>query len=142
MSLRYTKKPVTIEAIRFVGLTELGDPVFDLIPNGGMIPDWLGNAIVGPEDNIGSLWVEYPRPIGSKEACPRLVVGTLEGKHIAADGDWLIRGVQGELYFCKPDIFEATYDVTPPDCPVLVALHDDGLEALGTVADSDGTDGH
>lgn len=33
-----------------------------------------------------------------------------EAKHVADPGDWIIRGVQGELYPCKPDIFEATYE--------------------------------
>jgi hypothetical protein len=37
-------------------------------------------------------------------------VKTLEGGHIVTPGDWIIRGVQGELYPCKPDIFEATYE--------------------------------
>ena len=37
-------------------------------------------------------------------------IDTLEGKMRATPGDWIIRGVKGELYPCKPDIFEATYD--------------------------------
>lgn len=37
-------------------------------------------------------------------------VGTLEGGHLVAPGDWIITGVQGEKYPCKPDIFEATYE--------------------------------
>jgi len=36
--------------------------------------------------------------------------GTLEGGHIVCPGDWIITGVQGEKYPCKPDIFEATYE--------------------------------
>ena len=35
---------------------------------------------------------------------------TLEGEHVASPFDWLIRGVSGEFYFCKPDVFEATYE--------------------------------
>ena len=45
--------------------------------------------------------------------CPDLrevIIPTLEGNMIAKVGDWIIRGVQGELYPCKPDIFEATYE--------------------------------
>lgn len=38
------------------------------------------------------------------------VIDTLEGEMIAKSGDWIIRGVKGELYPCKPDIFEATYE--------------------------------
>jgi hypothetical protein len=37
-------------------------------------------------------------------------VPTLEGGHIVTPGDWIITGVQGELYPCKPDIFAATYE--------------------------------
>lgn len=39
-----------------------------------------------------------------------LVVATLEGPLRAAHGDWIIKGVKGEFYPCKPDIFAATYD--------------------------------
>ena len=39
-----------------------------------------------------------------------LTIKTLEGDHLARKEDWIIQGVQGELYPCKPDIFEATYD--------------------------------
>lgn len=41
-------------------------------------------------------------------------VHTLEGDHKISVNDWVIRGVKGELYPCKPDIFEATYDVVGP----------------------------
>jgi hypothetical protein len=37
-------------------------------------------------------------------------IDTLEGGHIVCPGDWIIRGVQGELYPCKPDIFAKTYE--------------------------------
>lgn len=37
-------------------------------------------------------------------------IHTLEGVMTATDGDWIIKGVQGEFYPCKPDIFEATYE--------------------------------
>ena len=39
-----------------------------------------------------------------------LVIPTLEGNHRADEGDWIIKGVKGELYPCKSDIFEATYE--------------------------------
>lgn len=38
------------------------------------------------------------------------IISTLEGTMTASPGDWIIRGVKGELYPCKPDIFAATYD--------------------------------
>ncbi len=40
----------------------------------------------------------------------KLVINTLEGKHYASVGDYIIKGVQGEFYPCKPDIFEQTYE--------------------------------
>jgi len=38
------------------------------------------------------------------------VIGTLEGFHVVTPGDWIITGVKGERYSCKPDIFEMTYE--------------------------------
>lgn len=43
----------------------------------------------------------------------KLIIRTLEGDMTADTGDWIIRGVKGELYPCKPDIFEATYEAVP-----------------------------
>lgn len=49
---------------------------------------------------------------GSNEGNPEvIVIKTLEGDMRADLGDWIIRGVKGEFYPCKPDIFEATYEV-------------------------------
>lgn len=45
----------------------------------------------------------------------RFVIKTLEGDMSAAPGDWIIRGVQGEFYPCKPDIFAATYEPVDTD---------------------------
>lgn len=39
-----------------------------------------------------------------------MVIKTLEGQHIASEGDWIIKGVHGEYYPCKPDIFDKTYE--------------------------------
>ena len=39
-----------------------------------------------------------------------LTIRTLEGDHLALRGDWIIRGIKGEFYPCKPDIFEQTYE--------------------------------
>lgn len=43
-------------------------------------------------------------------AFDHITIPTLEGNMIASPGDWIIRGVTGELYPCKPDIFELTYE--------------------------------
>lgn len=44
-----------------------------------------------------------------------LTIETLEGNHIAKKGDWIIKGVKGEVYPCKPDIFLQTYEEVGPD---------------------------
>ncbi len=86
---RFRKKPVVVEAVRYTG-----SPLsFDLIY------EWMGGDD-GP--NLGHEGpTEDPREFGIK---------TLEGKMTARPGDWIIKGVAGEFYPCKPDIFEKTYE--------------------------------
>ena len=55
-------------------------------------PDWIDNAAVGREH--GGV----------------ILINTLEGVMKAMPGDYIIKGIQGEFYPCKPDIFEATYE--------------------------------
>lgn len=54
------------------------------------------------------------RPEAYMQDCPGVCdigeIETLEGPHLVRSGDWIITGVKGEHYPCKPDIFEATYD--------------------------------
>jgi len=102
--MRYTKKPVTIEAVRFMGLTDFGDPQFDVADG---MPDWLMEAMAAPEGEPGSAFVGRNYAI---EPINRFIITTLEGSHVASAGDWIIKGIKGELYPCKADIFEATYD--------------------------------
>jgi hypothetical protein len=80
---KYRKKPVVIEAFQF-------------------LPDSDGNY-------FRCRWPDYDELVGS---CGKagLLIKTLEGTMRAVPGDWLIRGVKGEVYPCKPDIFEATYE--------------------------------
>ncbi len=82
---KYRKKPVVIEAFQLPPLNTDPDP--DLV------------AFLGKSD----------RPITS-ERDGTLAITTLEGTMTAEPGDYIIRGVQGEYYPCKPDIFEATYE--------------------------------
>ena len=88
--MKFRKKPVVIEAVQFDGTAASGVAVFDAfdIPNGKFLPD-LAN--VGGTGN-------------------RLLIPTLEGELTASAGDFIIRGVKGEYYPCKPDIFAATYE--------------------------------
>lgn len=86
---KYRKKPVTIEAMRLT------------LGNAKDVCDWMHSATKG-EQRKGIT------PEGAVE------IHTLEGTMRADVGDWVIRGVQGEFYPCKPDIFEATYDEVRP----------------------------
>lgn len=52
-----------------------------------------------------------PIVIEAEQCTERTVIPTLEGDMVASPGDWIITGVKGERYPCKPDIFEATYDL-------------------------------
>jgi hypothetical protein len=94
-----------IEAVRFERLTLLEGDVYNIqFDMSESLPKWVRNAII---DDI---------------LCPNfkdgktLVVTTLEGEHIVSPGDWIIKGVEDELYPCKDSVFRATYDpVTTPE---------------------------
>lgn len=85
--MKFRKKPVVIEA-------------FQLHPDDGMTrrlpPKWLIDALV--------------RGVVRENADGTCTIKTLEGDHLASHGDWVIQGVEGELYPCKPDIFAMTYE--------------------------------
>jgi len=101
--MKYRKKPVVIEAVEFV-YTEEGI---------AKLREFCGSA-------LGKIQ-KHRHPTAKAEA----ELGTLEDgihltvKHIATEGDFIIRGVQGEYYACKPDIFWQTYeavlDIDPID---------------------------
>jgi len=78
----YRKKPVVIEAFQ---LGQRGNPT----PS----PEWFGS------------------PARSDITHEGIIIHTLEGDHLARWGDWIIKGINGELYPCKPDIFQATYEL-------------------------------
>lgn len=82
--MKYRKKPVIVEAFRWGYDQE---------------PDWYKEAV-----NKGSVFEQkhYEHPY--------CVIKTLEGNHGCSYGDYIIKGVKGELYPCKPDIFEMTYE--------------------------------
>jgi hypothetical protein len=93
---KFRKKPVEIEAVqlRWTQWGEVCNLVGDMISS----KNPARNA-TGFSDSCG-------------ESAPyiELTILTLEGNMIARHGDWLIKGVKGEIYPCKPDIFAATYD--------------------------------
>ena len=55
------------------------------------------------------LWVKKPLPIQAVQIRQTFWVRSLEGNHQGKEGDYLLRGVKGELYICDREIFEATY---------------------------------
>ncbi|MDF3606361.1 hypothetical protein PE067_09535 [Paracoccus sp. DMF-8] len=89
---RFTKKPVTIEAFQMTKERRMDNSDW---------PAWLNEAWQNGTLHRLDMDAELP---------DRLVTKTLEGQHIVAWDDWIIRGVKGELYPCKPDIFAATYE--------------------------------
>lgn len=83
--MKYRKKPVVIEAMQFT--EESKDRVYR----------WASSLQMNVE------------PVFRDEE-PALLIPTLEGEMICSIGDYVIRGVQGGLYPCKPGIFEQTYE--------------------------------
>lgn len=88
-SMKYRKKPVEIEAFRFYI-----DPV----------PDWFMDRVKTNEIIISDSVYSVD---GNLAYC---LIKTLEGEMKGNAGDYIIKGVQGEIYPCKPDIFKETYD--------------------------------
>ena len=95
---KFRKKPVTVEAMCVLAYTEMLPPA-----------EWNGH--VG-----GAVW-RWMHDCGSKLHVEQAgygpvygIIPTLEGPMKVSVGDWIIRGVQGEFYPCKPDIFRATYE--------------------------------
>ncbi len=84
---KYRKKPVVVEAMEFT--EESKDRVFSFVEC---------NKYAAHDDN----------------GAPLLKMQTLEGDMTAVLGDWIIKGIKGEFYPCKPDIFEATYELADP----------------------------
>ena len=84
MIQKFRKKPVVIEAIGFSGL------------NYDEIAEFCQSTIIKMGERI--------------DGHSTIIIPTLEGEMTAKMGDWIIKGVKGEFYPCKPDIFEATYE--------------------------------
>lgn len=82
--MKFRKKPVVIEAKMFDGSINSGIEITRWINDNG------GDATAGSKFGVK--------------------IKTLEGDHTASPGDWIIQGVKGEFYPCKPDIFEMTYE--------------------------------
>lgn len=85
----YRKKPVLVEVIQF------------LCDNADEIVEWTnGAAVMGGSYDLG--W---------KTGAKYMLINTLEGCMKASYGDYIIKGINGEFYPCKPNIFHKTYDI-------------------------------
>ncbi|MBM4646563.1 hypothetical protein GS464_29550 [Rhodococcus hoagii] len=86
---KYRKKPVVVEAIVYKGVESIEAAV-----------EFVGGAF-----QLGSHAFD-----GKKCTWATPYIQTLEGKMSVSKGDYIIKGVQGEFYPCKPEIFEQTYE--------------------------------
>lgn len=90
----YRKKPVVIEARQLTASNFLAIMKW-VDGEGGKTGEWCWDS------------GEVPPPFRERY----ITIETLEGNHKALEGDYIIKGVKGEFYPCKPDIFEMTYEV-------------------------------
>lgn len=93
--MRYRKKPIVIEAFQMTEARRWDNKDW---------PSWLNDAW-NKDPGEGAVFIDEDDPQRAA-----LAIGTKEGVHRVSWGDWIIRGVAGELYPCKPDIFKMTYE--------------------------------
>lgn len=94
---KYRKKPVVIEAFQMT---------LERRWNNSEWPNWLHQAWNKEPLEEGAVWIDH-----NDLKREKLVCGTLEGFYRIDWNDWIIQGVKGEIYPCKPDIFEITYEL-------------------------------
>ena len=87
--MKFRKKPIVIDAIQFTN--ESKDQCFHFV--------------------TCNKYASFDCDVDIKKDQPTLIIQTLEGEMKTQIGDWIIKGVKGEFYPCKPDIFEATYEL-------------------------------
>lgn len=85
--MKFRKKPVVIEAMQFNRT------------NGSVVAKWCGGR-----------WHSETKPSDPTDVAEWVDIPTLEGVMRASLGDWIVKGVQGEFYPCKSDIFQQTYE--------------------------------
>lgn len=102
--MKFRKKPVVIEAYLWGS---------EYIDYHGTTIQWIKDAPVWIVDAIKNKTI---LPVDPQEGIiPTIQIKTLEGTMTCVVGEWIIRGVNGELYPCKPDIFEKTYELVRGD---------------------------
>lgn len=113
MKNKYVTKPVLVEAIQFDG-TNIEE-----------IKEFAGDKV------ITECW--------NRETSYYIAIRTLEGVMEALAGDYIIKGIKGEIYPCKPDIFEKTYEKVeedPPEYPQYIKSFDDFDSSFGSYYNS------
>ena len=103
--MKFRKKPVVIEAEQWFKV------IYDREATHGIAPENM------PIYHLGVGYYRTPE-LDGKHVCKHCgdimhnhgYMDTLEGGHVVCPKDWIITGVKGEMYPCKPDIFEATYE--------------------------------
>lgn len=108
-AIKFRKKPVVIEAYQWKESDALN-------LRGKGWPNWLVAATRCAEDGAGQIVTQSFEGYAT--------IKTLEGEMRADIGDWIIRGINGELYPCKPDIFAATYEPADVSAPADVLVSD------------------
>jgi len=101
--MKFRKKPVVIDAVQWVGTEKSMAECLDFIAGGK--PDFSHLPSDGVHVHNGVSYCDG-----------QIFIPTLEGVMTASRGDWIIRGVKGEFYPCKPDIFAATYEPVEGPC--------------------------
>ena len=96
MTHQFRKKPVVVEAFQMTPGRRISNVDW---------PEWMHLAWNMERGTPGSL---YPTEKGTSDGT--LSIFTPEGEHLVSWGDWIIQGIKGEIYPCKPDVFEATYE--------------------------------
>ena len=100
---KFKKRPVVIEARQFIGSAADTHGIYQ----------WIEENTLGSFEPLARIEGRVPWPESGVTIDPRdgrMVIATLEGGHWVDLGDWIIKGVAGEFYPCKPDIFDATYE--------------------------------
>ena len=107
--MKFRKKPVVIEA--YCPTIENGEKLNPFAQESPLMPIWLFEALNADRGTANSIFLDEE---GLWRVTTLESAKTGKGAHVIDPGDWIIQGVQGELYPCKPDIFEATYERIDP----------------------------
>lgn len=98
---KFRKKPIVIDAMHYDGTPESATPIINWMARHDTAARWSEPYPAAENVIDGQGYPAFPGGI---------TIQTLEGDMLASAGDWIIKGVAGEFYPCKPDIFQATYE--------------------------------